>query len=272
MNKKAVFRVKPEFLLAHKTIMYMKKINKTLILGICLLGITSCAVKEYSPNSFEGYTAKQILEKGEKALAKRDYSEAAKYFEAIDALYPFDPEAEKGQLDTIFAYYKAEDYASALSAANRYIHLYPVGKHTDYAYFMKGIINFDKDRPLLQRVFPNKAGNLDVTNLQEAFFNFSELLRRFPQSVYAKDAEARMHYVRDLLAGRELQIAQFYYERKAYIAAANRASSVVKHFEGAPQIKEALKIMIKSYRFLNLDKQANDALKILKLNYPKERI
>ena len=247
-------------------------IKKSLLICFCVLGISACASKDYSPNNFKDYTAKQILQKGEKALAKRDYTEATKYFEAIDALYPFDPEAEQGQLNAIFAYYKAEDYASALAATNRYIHLYPEGKHTDYAYYMKGVINFDKDRPLLQRIYPRSPESLDVANLRGSFLDFSELLKRFPNSVYVKDAEKRMHYVRNLLAEHELQIAQFYFDRKAFIAAANRASYIVKHFAGAPQIKDALKIMVKSYRFLSLDKQANDALRILNLNFPKERV
>jgi outer membrane protein assembly factor BamD len=248
-------------------------IKKSLFVCFCVLGISACAVKEYSPNNFKNYTAKQILQKGEGALAKRDYTEATKYFEAIDALYPFDPEAEQGQLNSIYAYYKAEDYASALAAINRYIHLYPEGKHTDYAYYMKGVVNFDKDRTLLQRVYPRKPESLDVTNLQDSFRNFAELLKKFPKSSYTKDAEKRMFYVRYLLAEHEYQIAKFYFERKAYIAAANRASYVVKHFEGAdPQIKESLKIMVKSYHSLGLDKQANDAERILHLNFPKEHI
>ena len=247
-------------------------IKKILLVCFCVLSISGCATKEYSPNNFKNFTAKQILQKGEQALAKRDYNEASKYFEAIDALYPFDPEAEQGQLNVIYAYYKSEDFASALAAAQRYIHLYPAGEHTDYAYYMKGVINFDKDRSLLQKIYPRRVESLDVTNLHDAFVNFAELLKKFPKSVYAKDAQKRMFHVRNLLAEHELHIAKFYFDRKAFVAAANRASYIVKHFEGAPQIKSALKIMIKSYRFLNLDKQASDTLRVLKLNFPKERV
>ncbi|MBU0745052.1 MAG: outer membrane protein assembly factor BamD [Gammaproteobacteria bacterium] len=248
------------------------KINKILPICFCALIISGCASKDYSPNDFKKYTAKQILAGGEQAIAKRDYKEAIRYFEAIDALYPFNPEAEQGQLDVIYAYYKAEDNASALAAANRYIHLYPEGAHTDYAYYMKGVVNFDKDRTMLKKIYPLKIEKLDVTNLQDAYINFSELLKRFPLSVYAKDTEKRMLYVRNLLAEHELDIAEFYYARKAYVASANRASYIVQHFEGTSQVKRALKIMIKSYRALNLDKQANDALRVFNLNFPKESI
>jgi outer membrane protein assembly factor BamD len=248
--------------------------NIKKILCICFgaLLISACAVKDYSPDSFKNYTAKQILKGGENAMAKRDFSEATRYFEAIDALYPFDPEAEKGQLDAIYAYYKAEDYASALAAASRYIHLYPEGEHTDYVYYMKGIVSFDKDRTFLQKLYPRKVESLDVSNLREAFFDFNELIKRFPHSVYAKDAEKRMLYIRNLLAERDFSIAKFYFDRKAYVAAANRASYVVQHFAGSYQVKDALRIMIKSYQALGLDKQADDAMRVFELNFPKEHI
>ena len=150
------------------------------ILSICfgLLIISSCAVKEQGSSSFKNYTAKQILAGGEHALAKRNYSEAVKCFEAIDALYPFDLEAQQGQLEVIYAYYKAEDYASTLAAANRYIHLYPEGKHTDYAYYMKGMANFDKERTVLHKIYPRKPEKLDVANLHEAFLVFGDNLLR----------------------------------------------------------------------------------------------
>lgn len=247
-------------------------IQKKLSCCCAVLMLCACATKDYSPDTFKDYTAKQILQGGEQALVKRDYTEAVKYFEAIDALYPFDPEARQGQLKAIYAYYKAEDYASALAAASRYIHLYPEEEHTDYAYYMKGVINFDKNRSVLQKIYPRNPEKLDVSSLNEAFVDFSELLKKFPRSVYAKDAKKKMLYVRALLAEHDLYIAKFYFERKAYVAAANRASMIVKYFVGTVQVKEALKIMVKSYRALGLDKQANDALRILKLNFPQEHL
>ena len=246
--------------------------NKKILICLCALVLSACATKDYGPSSFQNMTAAQILKGGERAVSKGDYSSSTKYFEALDALYPFDPEAKQAQLNIIYAYYKAEDHASALEAANRYIHLYPEDKHTDYAYYMKGVINFEKNRAAFQKLYPRKQERLDVTNLREAFVNFQELLKRFPRSVFAKDAEKRMLYVRNLLAEHEISISRFYFKRKAYIAAANRANIVVKHFKGVPQVKEALQIMVKSYRELGADKQADDALRILKLSFPKERI
>ncbi|EKE01972.1 MAG: hypothetical protein ACD_21C00014G0013 [uncultured bacterium] len=247
-------------------------ISKTLLICAGVLMLTACATKDYSAESLKHYTAKQLLTTGEQALAKHNYKDSIKYLEAIDALYPFDPEAKQSQIDVIYAYYKAEDYASALGAADRYIHLYPSGEHTDYAYYVKGLVNFEKDRTWLQRIHPTHAEELDLSTLQDSFVDFETLIKLFPKSVYAKDAEKRMLHIRDLLASRELQTAKFYFDRKAYIAAANRASYIIKHLEGAPQVLDALKIMFKSYRALGAEKQANDVLRILQMNFPKEHV
>lgn len=233
-----------------------------------VLLVGGCAVKDYSPESFQHYSAGQLLQAGQRALSKHDYSLAAKHFEAIDALYPYAAEAKQGELNTIYAYYMAEDHASALAAAGRYIHLYPEDRYTDYAYYMRGIINSEKERTPLQRAFPRKLGQLDLTNLRDAFVNFSELLQRFPRSQYARDAEKRMIYIRDLLAEHEMQIAEFYLKRKAYVGAANRASKVVQHFMGASQVKRALQIMIESYQALGLERPAVEAQKVFQLNFP----
>lgn len=245
---------------------------KILFMSVCTLMLVACATKDYGPESLKNYTAKQLVVQGEQAMAKGNYKDSIKYFEAIDALYPFDREAQQGQLDLIYAYYKTEDYASALAAADRYVHLHPVGEHSDYAYYMKGMVNFDKDRTWLQKMYTKKAEELDLSALQDSFVAFELLIKLFPKSVYAKDAEKRMLHIRVLLAKHELQIAKFYFDRKAYVAAANRASYIVKHFEGAPQVLDALKIMLQSYRALGADKQAHDTLRILNLNFPQERV
>ena len=137
---------------------------------------------------------------------------------------------------------------------------------------MKGLVNFDKNHSVLHKLYPRSQEKLDVSNLREAFFDFSEMIKRFPNSVYGPDARHRMLYIRSILAEHDLYIANFYFKRKAYIAAANRASYIVEHFEGVSEVKEALKIMVKSYRALNLTKEANDTLRILNMNFPGEKV
>jgi outer membrane protein assembly factor BamD len=240
---------------------------------LALIMLNGCATKEEGPEEFKHLTAKQILVAGEKELSKNNPKEAVKHFEAIDALYPFDPEVQQSQIDTVYAYYKADEAEQALAAADRYIQLYPQGEHTDYAYYMKGIINFDKsNHTWFQKLRPAGMEQRDITPLQRAFVNFGDLIKNFPNSLYVRDAYERMRHIRSIVAQHEINIAQYYLDRKAYVAAANRASYVVKHITGTPQTLDALKIMIKAYHALGATKQEEDARQILHLNYPNEQV
>lgn len=250
---------------------FMKSLRLFLIY-LCSLFLIGCATKDYSADNFKHLTVGELLQQGEQNIAKGNYEQAAKYLEAIDALYPFNPEAKQGQLMTIYAYYKSGDHVITLAAANRYIHLYPEDSHTDYAYYIKGVVNFNKNRTAAQKLLSKKLENLDISDLNESFINFSELLRKYPNSFYAKDAKKRMFYIRHLIAEHELNIAKFYLKRKAYVASANRATNLVKHYPGTPQTKEALKIMIKSCDALSLKQQKEDTLRTFKLNFPNETV
>lgn len=251
---------------------HFKYLCLMLLSGGALISISGCATKDIGAEAFKNMTAQQILADGEKQLASHDYKDAIKRFEAIDALYPFGPEAEQSQVDAIYAYYKADEIDAAIAAADRYIHLYPQGPHTDYAYYMKGVINFDRSKHWFQKWHPVTTEQRDLAYMQQAFVDFNDLLSLFPHSIYAKDAYEHMLSVRNYLAQHELNVANFYFMRKAYVAAANRAGYIVKHYPGAPQTFAALKVMYKSYLELGAQDQANDTLRIIKLNYPREKI
>lgn len=250
------------------------KIFNFIMLGLLVIVISSCAPKKPKDEfaAFRGLTDQQILINGEKLLAKGNYDEAVKNFEALDALYPFGKVAEQGQLDVVYAYYKNGDLDSTIAGADRYIHLYPRGKYADYAYYMKGLANFERSDTWMDFLYTKDPSERDLSAMRDAFINFNDLIRLFPDSKYAPDAHKRMLYIRNTVAGHELKAAEFYLKRKVYVAAANRAGYVVQHFQGAPQVKPALKIMIKSYKALGATKQENDAVEVFKLNYPYDKI
>lgn len=244
----------------------MKKINLLLVVSFSLL-LIGCADSDTRVfNKYKTFTAPQLLQKGKQSLAKRKYGDAVKQFEALDALYPFGPEAQIEQLDIIYAYYKNDDTELALSAADRYIHLYPRGEYTPYAFYMKGVINMDRGKTWLQKLYPLHVEQSDLTFLNQAFLSFSDLVNQFPTSNYAYDAREHMLYLRNLFAQYELDVADFYFQHKEYVAAANRASYVVKHYEGTPQTKQALKIMLGSYQALGETRSAQEVAEILKRN------
>lgn len=247
----------------------MKKQIIYVLIAICF-GLTGCAKKPKTPaDIYKGQSAKQIFDAAEKDLAKNHYEEAIKRFEALDTLYPFSDYQQQAQLDSIYAYFKNMEYASAAAQAVRYIHLYPRSEHVDYAYYMRGMANFEQDRGVLQRYVETDLSKRDLSTAKQAFADFAELIRRYPHSQYAPDARNRMIYLRNLLAAKEFNIAKFYYRRGSYVASANRANGVITHYQGAPEVIGSLDIMIKSYRKLGLTKLADETLEVLAYNYPE---
>jgi len=246
---------------------FFKWVKWIMVAGL-LSSLIACASTTDPAEKYKNKTAEQIYQGGEAALAKGHDSSAIEHFEALDALYPFGANAEQAQLDLMYAYYASGDSPSAAAAAERFIRLYPRSVHVDYAYYIKGLAEFNQDRGWFQRYLPTDLSQRDPGTMSQAFTDFSTLLRLFPDSVYAPDARQRMVYLRDLFSKHELHIAKYYFRRTAYVAAANRANYIVQHYDGTPQVEEALGIMVRSYRQLGLQEPAQQALAVLQMNYP----
>ncbi len=248
------------------------KAIKWIIAAGLISSLAACSTTTDPAEKFKNQSAEQIYQGGEVALAKGHESDAIQHFEALDALYPFGNNAEQAQLDLMYAYYHSGDNASAAAAAERFIRLYPRSPHADYAYYVKGLADFDQDRGWFQRFVPTDVSERDPGTARQAFDDFNALLRIYPDSVYAPDARQRMIYLRNLFAGHELHVARYYYQRKAYVAAANRANYIVQHYNGTPQVENALGLMVRCYQKLGLQTSAQQALAVLQLNYPNGKI
>jgi outer membrane protein assembly factor BamD len=245
------------------------KASKLLILfPALLLLLSACSTTTDPAETYKGETPGHIFQKGEESLRETSYSEAVKRFEALEVQYPLEPNTRLAELHIIYAYYKTQDYASAEAAADRYIHSYPTSPHADYAYFMLGLSNYYHNLGIFERVFTVDLATRDLTEVKKSFEDFSTIVKLYPQSPYAPAAHQYMVYLRGVLADHELEVAQYYYSRKAYVAAADRANTVVRGFQGATAVPEALVVMVKSYRALHLTQLENDTLKILQYNYP----
>ena len=214
-------------------------------------------------------SAEKIYSQGKAAAKKERFAAAVKDFEALEARYPYGDYTCKAQLALIHSYYKQEEAASALAAADRFIRMYPNHKNVDYVYYLKGIINYDENFSTAYKYFPIDRSLRDPTLARQAFDDFNTLLQRFPNSKYAINAKQRMIHLRNQLANHELYIAKHYLDKKAYIAAANRAGYIVNQFNQTEAIPNALAIMIKAYQALGMDKLANDALVTLNKNVPQ---
>jgi len=245
-----------------------KSVLIPLALLIISLVLTSCASTVEPSEAYQNQNAEQIFNEGEENLRDKNYSETIKHFEALEIQYPLAPHIERAQLHIIYAYYMKEEYPLAISAADRFMRLHPASPHVPYALYIQGLSNYYQNLGILERTFKIDLAKRDLTSLQKAFGDFSDLVARYPSSPYTPSAHQYMVYLRNLFADHELQVADYYYRRQAYVAAANRAADVVRYYEGASAVPEALVIMVKSYRKLKSTEQADDTLAVLQHNYP----
>lgn len=245
--------------------------KKFMVLFLLVFLIAGCSGNKDELAAYRHLSAAEIFHHADSSLAKGKYADAVKGFEALDAIYPFGPYSQQGQLDIIYAYYKNDDDPSAIAAADRYVRLYPRGKNVAYAYYMKGIISSTEGYTWLQNMVGTDPSKRDLTSQKQAFLAFNEIVMLYPRSPYAGAALVRMRYLRNVIAEHSLRVAEFYYEHKAYVASANRASFVVQHFNGTPAVSDALAMMVKSYRKLGLGKLEHNSYLILQASYPNSK-
>jgi outer membrane protein assembly factor BamD len=238
-----------------------------------IVGVASgCGILKEKQDQTKSWSAQRLYDSAKSSLDAGDYVTAIEYYEKLESRFPFGIFAQQAQLELAYAYYKYVEPASSLAAADRFIKLYPSHPSIDYAHYLKGLVNFNRGKGLIsgiiERYIPSDDSQRDTSSLREAFDDFAEVVENYPNSQYAKDSEQRLNYLRNTLAQHEINVANYYVKREAYIAAANRAKYVVENFQRAPVVAEALVIMAKCYKILALDDLSVEALRVLKLNFP----
>jgi outer membrane protein assembly factor BamD len=231
---------------------------------VFLLG--GCAGLNQDPTA--KWSAAEFYSEAKSALDEGNYERAIELYGKLEARYPYGPYAEQAQLEIAYAHYKGEEPAAAVGAAERFIKLHPTHPNVDYAYYLRAIASFDPPPGFLERFAPQDPADRDPSAARTAFNNFKELTERFPDSKYAQDAGKRMVHLRNLLARHEIKAADFYMRRGAWLAAANRAKYVVENYQQTPAIADALAILVTAYREMKMLDLAQDAEKVLQLNYP----
>ncbi len=239
-----------------------------LMVSVLLLG--ACA--KFSQDPTKDWTAERFYQEAHDAVTHKNWAEAVKHFETLEARYPYGVYSEQAQLELAYAYYKDNESASAIAAADRFIRLHPTSRNVDYAYYIKGLANIHEQGGVVGWLRGgNDLTDRDPKNTREAYDTFRELATRFPESRYAKEARTRMVELVAKLAKYEIDVARYYYMRGAYVAAANRAKYVVEHYQRTPLVEDALGIQAQSYAALGLDKLKSDTVRVLQKNYPHSR-
>lgn len=219
-------------------------------------------------DEYVGWTAEKFLAEAKKTLDSGNYDKAIKLYEALEARYPFGDFSAQTQIDIAYAYYKNGDPDNAIAAADRFIKINPRNPSVDYAYYLKGLINYNRGIGFLDRFLPSDTSQRDPGNAKDAYENFSELIRRFPSSKYLADARQRMTSLKNNLAMHEVHVARYYMKRKAYIAAVNRASTVIEKYDRTPAVPYALQILQEAYTQLDMTDFAKDMARVYQQNYP----
>ncbi|CAA9891151.1 Outer membrane protein assembly factor BamD [Candidatus Methylobacter favarea] len=219
-------------------------------------------------DEYVDWNSEKFRQEAKKAVEAGSYEKAIKLYEALESRYPFGEESAQTQLDIAYAYYKNNDPDSAIAAADRFIKINPRNPSVDYAYYLKGLVNYNRGIGFIDRFLPTDISQRDPGSARDALENFADLIRRFPESKYVADARQRMIALKNNLAMHEVHVARFYMKRKAYIAAANRASNVVEKYQRTPAVPFALQIMQEAYTKLDLPELSKDVAKIYELNYP----
>ena len=219
----------------------------------------------------KGWSAEKLYAEAKDNLNSRNYEQAIKYYEKLEARYPYGRYAQQAQLEIAYSYYKDNEPAQAVTAADRFIKLHPNHPNVDYAYYLKGLANFTEDPGWTGYISEQDMTERDPKAAREAFESFKELVTRFPESRYMPDSVARMNYLVGALASHEIHVARYYMKRKAYVAAANRAQYALKTYPRAPANEEGLVIMVSAYDALGLNELRNDAERVLKKNFPDSK-
>jgi len=230
------------------------------------LSLSACAWLKDQEDPTKDWSVTKLYSEASSELDSGNYATAAEYYEKLEARYPFGRYAMQSQLDVAYAYYKAEEPEQAIAAADRFIKLFPQNPYVDYAYYLKGIINYNRSVGFLDRYIPTDPSQRDPGSALDAFQDFAELVRRFPDSKYAPDARQRMLYLRSNLARHEVNVARYYVRRGAYVAAVQRCSYVIENFQRTSAVEDALEVMVDAYKRLEQDKLAADAERVLTLN------
>jgi len=215
------------------------------------------------------WSADRLYQAAHDALLEGNYTRAIKLFETLESRFPYGRYAQQAILESAYANYRAGETPAAVAACDRFIRTYPNHPNVDYAYYLKGLVYFREDQGLLGYVYEFDLSEREPKAMRESFAAFKELVAKFPASRYAQDAIDRMKYLTNSLALYEVKVARYYYNRGAYVAAANRAQGALTNYPRTPAGKEALEVMVQSYEKLGLPTLSDDANRILQKTYPQ---
>lgn len=244
-----------------------RDLARGLILALCITSVLLTGCQSGRERKLLNSNPAAIYKLAHDRMESGDYQSAVKLLEGLTARFPFTEQARQAHLDLIYCYYKGGESESAIDAADTFIRENPINPRVDYAYYVKGLVDFERTPNLFERWFRADLTKRPPVTARKAFDAFHHIVQQYPTSLYAHDARQRMVYLRNRLAEYDVHVAEYYMERGAYVAAAQRASQSIQQFDGAPETRQALKILIAANERLGLADKAGQARKVYADNF-----
>lgn len=253
--------------------MFLRRLGRALapVLVAALAGCSWFGLEWGQTDQTAKWDADKLYAEARLELTAGSWAKARDLFQKLEARYPFSRHAQQALMEIAYSYYKEGETAQAVQTADRFIRQYPNHPNVDYVYYLKGLASFNEDLGFLGKLMNQEISERDAKAAREAFDAFKDLVNRYPESKYADDARARMRYLVNAQAQAEVNVARFYFSRKAYIAAIQRSQVVVRDFQRTPATEEALHLMARSYEALQMTDLQADAERVLALNFPESR-
>lgn len=224
---------------------------------LAALAISACAADDESERYVE-LPVHQIYNEAVDALRAGEYIRAAQRFDDVERQHPYSVWAVKASLMAAFANYQATNYDAAILALDRFIQLHPGNSEIAYAYYLRALCFYEQISDVVR----------DQLNTEKAEAALNEVVRRFPDTTYARDARLKIDLTHDHLAGKEMDIGRYYLTRGHYLAAIRRFRRVVETYQTTSHIPEALHRLTEAYLALGLKEEATKAAAVLGHNYP----
>jgi len=234
------------------------------LVALLVLALAGCGGNDERD---EGPSAEKLYEEASRALNSQNYPAAIQLYRSLTIRFPFGRHAEQAMLDMAYAQFKGGASEAATETLNRFLRTYPTHPNVDYAWYLKGLVNYEETMNFLRKLMPDRAADRDQQAAHQAFRDFQELIRRHPESRYVADARQRMVFLRNLMAEYEVGVGNYYARRKAWVAALNRARYVIENYPRTPATVDALKLMARAYENLEMPELAADTRRVLEYNY-----
>ena len=218
-----------------------------------------------------GRSAEKLYAEAKADMDVGSYERAIKGLERVEGVGAGTVLAQQAQIDLAYLYWKTGERAQALATIDRFIKYNPSSPAFDYALYMRGVVNFNENLGLFGSLAGQDMAERDQRASRDAYQSFKQLIEQFPSSRYAADARLRMDYIVNALAAYEVHVARYYFNRGAYVAAANRAQQAVTEYQQTPAAEEALFILARSYDRLQLNTLRDATERVLRTNFPDSR-